>query len=153
MKKAATVTGSLPLGARWGESQTIGCTRRKPRQVIFGQGFDSPRLHQTENTIAIRTLMVWTRWCFCYITQYYAAFRGWIIGSEKEIANYNDQLDSWERNQGYQINVEDSLVSIDSYEKTTFSILKKPAMLDRFYFIWRHESLCSIQRIRICYRG
>lgn len=48
-----------------------------------------------------------------------------LIGSEKEIANYNDQLDSWERNQGYQINVEDSLVSIDSYEKTTFSILKK----------------------------
>ena len=32
--------------------------------------------HVRENTIAIRTLMVWTRWCFWYKTQYYAAFRG-----------------------------------------------------------------------------
>lgn len=47
------------------------------------------------------------------------------ISSEEEIAAYNEQLDSWERNQGYRINIEDGLVSIDSYEKTTICILEK----------------------------
>ena len=47
------------------------------------------------------------------------------ISSEEQIEAYNNQLDSWECNQGYRINVDDGLVSIDSYEKTIISILKE----------------------------
>ena len=47
------------------------------------------------------------------------------IASEEEIVAYNSHLDNWERNNGFQINISDGLVSIDSYEKTTISILKK----------------------------
>ncbi len=47
------------------------------------------------------------------------------IASEEEIKEYNKQLDSWELGQGYRINVENGVVCIDSYEKTTLSILKR----------------------------
>lgn len=47
------------------------------------------------------------------------------IASENDIINYNNQLDCWERKQGYQINFVEGIVSIDSYEKTTLSILEK----------------------------
>lgn len=48
------------------------------------------------------------------------------IASAEEIAIYNAQLDSWERNKGYQINITaEGLVSIDSYEKTTINILEE----------------------------
>ncbi len=41
-----------------------------------------------------------------------------------EIQEYNDQLDQWERNQGYQINLSDGFSCIDSYERTTLFILR-----------------------------
>lgn len=47
------------------------------------------------------------------------------IASEKEITNYNNHLDFWERRQGYQINFSNGIVTIDSYEKTTLNILEK----------------------------
>lgn len=47
------------------------------------------------------------------------------IASEEDIRAYNDQLDSWERSKGYEINVNGGLVSINSYEQTTLSILSK----------------------------
>ncbi len=47
------------------------------------------------------------------------------IASEDEINVYNNQLDDWERAHGYKINIDNGLVSIDSYEKTTLSILSK----------------------------
>ena len=47
------------------------------------------------------------------------------IASEEDIAKYNDHLDDWERRKGYQINISNGLVSIDSYERTTISILEK----------------------------
>ena len=47
------------------------------------------------------------------------------IASENEINTYNTQLDAWERDNGYQINIDNGLVSINSYEKTTLSILSK----------------------------
>lgn len=40
----------------------MGCTRRKLCQVIFGQGFDSPRLHQKQNSPAA---LRWGSSCFC----------------------------------------------------------------------------------------
>ena len=46
------------------------------------------------------------------------------IGSKEEIKAYNDKLDAWEIKKGYQINIENDIVSIDSYEKNTISILK-----------------------------
>lgn len=47
------------------------------------------------------------------------------IASEDEIKAYNAQLDAWERGKGYKINIDNGLVSIDSYEQTTLSILSK----------------------------
>lgn len=47
------------------------------------------------------------------------------IASEDEIKEYNAQLDAWERSKGYGINIDSGLVSIDSYEQTTLSILSK----------------------------
>lgn len=47
------------------------------------------------------------------------------IASEDEIQEYNSQLDSWERSKGYEINIDSGLVSINSYEQTTVSILSK----------------------------
>ena len=47
------------------------------------------------------------------------------IASEAEIKAYNAQLDNWEREQGYEINIDNGLVSIDSYERTTLRILDK----------------------------
>lgn len=41
------------------------------------------------------------------------------------ITEYNSQLDSWEREQGLQINVENDYAYIESYEKTTIFILKR----------------------------
>lgn len=47
------------------------------------------------------------------------------IATEDEIEAYNAHLDDWERENGYRINICSGLVSIDSYEKTTVTILKK----------------------------
>ncbi len=46
------------------------------------------------------------------------------IASKEEIEKYNSHLDAWERKQGYKINMENGLVSIDSYEAATINILK-----------------------------
>ncbi|MBQ3523299.1 MAG: AAA family ATPase [Clostridia bacterium] len=53
------------------------------------------------------------------------------IASQEEIDNYNAHLDNWERYNGYKINVSKGLVSIDSYEKTTITILKKLSELSK----------------------
>jgi hypothetical protein len=39
---------SLPIGVGRCETQRIGYTCRRDVPTIFGQGFNSPRLHQTE---------------------------------------------------------------------------------------------------------
>lgn len=52
-------------------------------------------------------------------------FDAYTIASENEIKSYNRYLDPWERNQGYKINYVDGIVSIDSYEKETLSVLEK----------------------------
>ncbi|MBQ2923146.1 MAG: AAA family ATPase [Tyzzerella sp.] len=53
------------------------------------------------------------------------------IATEDEIEAYNAHLDDWERDNGYKINICNGLVSIDSYEKTTVTILKKLIELSR----------------------
>ncbi len=45
--------------------------------------------------------------------------------SVAEIQKYNDQLDRWERRQGYQISMTGGFLCIDSYEQTTLFILRK----------------------------
>lgn len=47
------------------------------------------------------------------------------IASTEKIDQYNASLDSWERNQGYQIKVSNNMAYIDSYEQTTIEILQK----------------------------
>lgn len=42
-----------------------------------------------------------------------------------EIQRYNDQLDQWERKQGYQIKLSGGFSCIESYEQTTLFILRK----------------------------
>lgn len=41
------------------------------------------------------------------------------------IKEFNTNLDYWERQQGYGLNIEQGLVSIDTYESTTISILRR----------------------------
>ena len=53
------------------------------------------------------------------------------IGSIEEIKKYNDSLDEWERNNGYNINIGNNLVSIASYESATFFILQKILKLSK----------------------
>lgn len=45
--------------------------------------------------------------------------------SVAEIQRYNDQLDQWERKQGYQIKLSGGFSCIESYEQTTLFILRK----------------------------
>ena len=45
--------------------------------------------------------------------------------SVTEIQRYNDQLDQWERKQGYQIKLSGGFSCIESYEQTTLFILRK----------------------------
>lgn len=47
------------------------------------------------------------------------------VATEKEIKDYNNHLDFWERKQGYKINIVDGIATIDSYEKTTLDVLGK----------------------------
>lgn len=47
------------------------------------------------------------------------------IATEEDIKAYNSPLDTWELGNGYQINIDNGLVSIDSYEQTTLKILSK----------------------------
>lgn len=47
------------------------------------------------------------------------------IASEEAIGKFNASLDSWESSQGYQINHENGLICIDSYEKETIDILQR----------------------------
>ncbi len=47
------------------------------------------------------------------------------VATEKEIKDYNNHLDSWERKQGYKINIVDGIATIDSYEKATLDVLGK----------------------------
>jgi energy-coupling factor transporter ATP-binding protein EcfA2 len=47
------------------------------------------------------------------------------IATQDDIIHYNQQLNYWERQQGYQINLVKGIVSIDSYEKATLNILNK----------------------------
>lgn len=48
-----------------------------------------------------------------------------IIATDEEIKKYNMELDSWEKDNGFMINEENGIVSIDSYESTTLYILQK----------------------------
>lgn len=48
-----------------------------------------------------------------------------IIASKNAIKKYNNSLDSWEQNNGFLINEEKGVVSIDSYESTTLFVLKR----------------------------
>ncbi len=47
------------------------------------------------------------------------------VASQEEIKKYNASLDQWECNNGFMINEENDLLSIDSYESTTLFILEK----------------------------
>jgi len=51
-------------------------------------------------------------------------FEKGIIATDKDITDYNNSLDNWEKSQGYQIKTVDDFITIDSYERTTISILK-----------------------------
>ena len=46
--KMATQIGSVSVYVRRGEFQMTDCTRRRSYQEVFGQGFNSPRIHQRQ---------------------------------------------------------------------------------------------------------
>lgn len=47
------------------------------------------------------------------------------IASREDIKKYNTSLDQWECSNGFMINEDNDLLSIDSYERTTIFILKR----------------------------
>lgn len=47
------------------------------------------------------------------------------VPSEKTISKYNDRLDEWEQKNGYRININDGVASIEVYEITTIRILEE----------------------------
>lgn len=47
------------------------------------------------------------------------------VASREEIKKYNSSLDQWERSNGFLINEENGILSIDSYESTTVFILNQ----------------------------
>ena len=53
------------------------------------------------------------------------------VATEKEIKDYNNHLDFWERKQGYKINIVDGIATIDSYEKATLDVLGKLLKLSK----------------------
>ena len=48
-----------------------------------------------------------------------------LIGTDEQIKKYNAGLDYWEQRNGFKINEENDIVSIDSYESTTIFILQR----------------------------
>ncbi len=57
------------------------------------------------------------------------------VASQKEIDKYNASLDGWEKGQGFSIISDNNLLFIESYEKTTLSILAKLISLSK----WRNK--------------
>lgn len=47
------------------------------------------------------------------------------VASQEEVDKYNASLDDWEKGQGFSIKTDNKLLFIESYEKTTLSILTK----------------------------
>ena len=56
-----------------------------------------------------------------------------LIANDEQIAAYNAGLDNWERRNGFKINEENGVVSIDSYESTTIYILQRLLKLSHGY--------------------
>ena len=54
------------------------------------------------------------------------------VGELKEIDRYNASLDKWERSNGFLINEENGVVSIDSHEKATIFILHKLVVMSNY---------------------
>ena len=52
---------SLPMGVDGCETQTIGYTCRRSALTIFGQGFNSPRLHHTNLRLTRRLFIAVSR--------------------------------------------------------------------------------------------
>ncbi len=70
------------------------------------------------------------------------------VASQDEIKKYNASLDQWERNNGFMINEEKGLLSIDSYESTTIFILKKLLKLSKISNRGQKES--NLNYLRQC---
>ena len=62
------------------------------------------------------------------------------IAPKEKIEQFNLGLDNWESREGYKINIDENQVCIDSYEKTTISILKKLIELSNNFDITRVEN-------------
>ena len=71
-----------------------------------------------------------------------------IIASDEAIKKYNSGLDLWERNNGFMINEKEGVVSIDSYESTTFFILKR--LLDLSHIPNRKQQKSNEKYLREC---
>lgn len=52
------------------ESENTGCARRKPWRSIFGQGFDSPHLHQKRARRTLRRSSIWLAACSFWFAGY-----------------------------------------------------------------------------------
>lgn len=71
-----------------------------------------------------------------------------IIASDEAIKKYNSGLDLWERNNGFMINEKEGVVSIDSYESTTFFILKR--LMDLSHIPNRKQQKSNEKYLREC---
>lgn len=70
------------------------------------------------------------------------------VASREEIEKYNSSLDQWERNNGFMINEENGILSIDSYESTTIFILNKLLKFSKIKNRGQRES--NLRYLRQC---
>ncbi len=71
-----------------------------------------------------------------------------VVSSREEIKKYNASLDQWECNNGFMINEENNLLSIDSYESTTLFILKKLLKFSKMSN--RGQEAANLQYLKQC---
>lgn len=70
------------------------------------------------------------------------------VASQEEIKKYNLSLDQWERINGFMINEENGILSIDSYESTTVFILNKLLKFSKISNKGQRES--NLRYLRQC---
>ncbi len=88
-----------------------------------GQLYDILEIINDKDEVSKRTPFLTVRSKICNTGELY--FKQESIATQEEIDEYNKTLNNWEKDKGFSLVLKDGLVTIDSYEKTTISILQK----------------------------
>lgn len=70
------------------------------------------------------------------------------VAKDDQIKKYNDSLDYWECNNGFKVNKEKGMITIDNYESTTLFILQK--LIERSKIKNRGQRESNMQYLKNC---